>query len=97
MPQIKVLRSLQPLIPKFLGYQNENLQKLKMALDSGNYVQAQTIGHIIKGASGGYGFDELSRIGKKIESAAKAQEASLLADCIREFQFHLENISIDFV
>ncbi len=62
---------LEDLIPGFLGNQSRDAEKIKGLIDSGDYESIQRMGHSMRGSGGGYGFDEITNIGARIEQAAK--------------------------
>lgn len=63
---------IQDLIPGFLKNRSKDLQEIRLLIQAGSFEKIRTLGHIMKGASSGYGFPEISEIGAKIEAAAKA-------------------------
>ena len=64
------------LIPKYLDRLHCELGKLQDAIPTRDYETLRDIGHKIKGSGGGYGFDYISEIGRKLEGFAKAQDLS---------------------
>ena len=67
---------LEDLIPGFLNNQDRDAEKIKVLLGSGDYESIQRMGHSMRGSGGGYGFDEISEIGTRIEQAAKDRDKS---------------------
>ena len=65
---------LEDLIPGFLGNQSRDAEKIKGLIDSGDYESIQRMGHSMRGSGGGYGFDEITNIGARIEQAAKDRD-----------------------
>lgn len=61
---------LEEIIPMFFENTQEDIQTLQGALDKADYETVKRLGHSIKGASLGYGFDEMGRLGLAIENAA---------------------------
>lgn len=91
---VEVAETLRKLIPKFLKYQEENISLIQKSLEISNYHEIARIGHIIKGASGSYGFSELTKMGNEIELAAKSQKLDLIKNLVEEYQDYLKNIKI---
>jgi HPt (histidine-containing phosphotransfer) domain-containing protein len=60
------------LIPFFLESRQKEIVNIRECVANSDLKEAQRLGHGMKGAGGGYGFQEISRIGKSIEDAAKA-------------------------
>lgn len=62
---------LEDLIPGFLENQKRDAARIRELLGSDDYENIQRLGHSMKGSGGGYGFDEITNIGMRIEQAAK--------------------------
>ncbi|MFQ5863997.1 MAG: Hpt domain-containing protein [bacterium] len=62
---------LEDLIPGFLKNRYGDVEVIKKLLKEEDLAEIQRLGHSMKGSGGGYGFDEISEIGKGIEEAAK--------------------------
>ena len=95
--KVQVDEDLEDLIPGFLENRNTDVNKLKTALDSGNFADLTSIGHSLKGVGGGYGFDQMSELGAAIESAAKAEDADTVRDKINLLEDYLQRVEIEYV
>jgi len=62
---------LEDLIPMFLENRHKDVDDIRRLLREGNMGEIRRLGHSMKGSGGGYGFDEISEIGRGIEEAAK--------------------------
>ena len=69
---------LEELIPGFLGNRANDVGAIRAHLDSGDYDAIRILGHSMKGAGGGYGFDRITELGAVIESAAAAGDADAI-------------------
>ncbi len=67
---VRISNELRGLIPRFLANRRDELKRLRVAVRQGDFEEARRIGHTLKGAGGGYGFDEITRIGTVIERHA---------------------------
>jgi signal transduction histidine kinase/FixJ family two-component response regulator len=67
------------LVPRFIEVCLQGCAELRQALAEERWAAAGTIGHTLRGAGGGYGFDEVTRIGKAIQEAAEARDRSGLS------------------
>jgi len=94
---IAVDSGLRPLMPKFLERRTLELAQMKEALVTGDIALLERIGHILRGSSGGYGFDRLGEIGTRIEAAAKARDAALLVQLVAEVEDHLGRVRVRYV
>ncbi len=62
---------LEDLIPMFLKNRHKDVDDIRRLLREGNMGEIRRLGHSMKGSGGGYGFDEISEIGRGMEEAAK--------------------------
>ena len=62
---------LEDLIPMFLENRRRDIDDIKRLLREGNMGEIRRLGHSMKGSGGGYGFGEISEIGRDMEEAAK--------------------------
>jgi len=76
---VQVAGELRDLIPRFLANRRVEVEQLRDAIARSDREAARRIGHGLKGVGGGYGFDEISRIGGEIERSARAGGDELAA------------------
>jgi len=76
---VRVSEELRHLIPRFLANRRLDLEQFRAAAASSDFEAARRIGHNLKGAGGGYGFDEITRLGAEIERRARAADPSVWA------------------
>jgi len=93
---VEVDKDIEELIPEFLELTRKDVVNIAAALEKGDHELARRIGHSVKGASGGYGFDELGRIGARIEQAAKTQDAEAMGVHVREFASYMDRLEVVF-
>ena len=62
---------LEDLIPMSLDNRHRDVDDIRRLLREGNMGEIRRLGHSMKGSGGGYGFDEISEIGRDMEEAAK--------------------------
>jgi len=91
---IRVDADLLDLIPGFLGNRRRDSKVLKEALQKGDYQTIETLGHQMKGAGSGYGFDGISSIGQSIESAAKEKDSATIEKSIHDLVIYLDRIDV---
>jgi DNA-binding response OmpR family regulator len=63
------------LVPAFLARRREDVATLREAVSSGDLEPARLIGHRLAGSASGYGFPEMGKLGREIESAALRRDA----------------------
>jgi HPt (histidine-containing phosphotransfer) domain-containing protein len=93
--QVQVSRELRDLIPRFLANRRVDIAQLDDAVARGDLEAARGIGHSLRGAGGGYGFDEITRLGAEIEACAKAGGDGLPA-LVRELAEYLDSVEVTF-
>jgi HPt (histidine-containing phosphotransfer) domain-containing protein len=91
---VRVAGELRDLIPRFMANRRNEIARLRLAVAQGDFGEARRIGHILKGAGGGYGFDEITRIGADIERHAALGED--VRGLVEELAEYLELVEITF-
>jgi len=86
---------LRDLVPRFLANRRLDVEQLRDAAAQRDFEQARRIGHVLKGAGGGYGFDEITRIGAEIETLAKDSDERFAA-LVGELADYLDRVDVTF-
>jgi len=76
---IRVDPELQPIVPKYLANRARDCDSIREQAANSAFAEAKRLGHNMKGTGGGYGFEEVSRLGAAIEAAAEGESARILA------------------
>jgi len=76
--------------PAFLSNRSQDLEKIRAALNTGDFAVIQKIAHNCKGIGKGYGFPRISEIGAWLEKAAKAQDGQEIAVAVGDFESYLK-------
>ncbi len=79
------------LIKQYIEYVRTSIPEIREKLHDGEYYDVMKFGHNIKGSGGGYGFMDLSDMGKDLEIAAKDENSS---DC-EQYLDQIENFIKD--
>lgn len=85
---------LADLVPGFLNNRRRDVEKLRVLLGADGFADIRLIGHSMKGAGGGYGFDPITDIGAAIENAALAQDASVIREGIERLADYLARVDV---
>lgn len=87
---------LADLIPGFLDNRRRDVATLQVLAAAGGFAEIRRLGHSMKGAGGGYGFDAISDIGGAIEHAALAADAAGIVQQIERLADYLARIDLVF-
>jgi CheY-like chemotaxis protein len=90
--EIRLDKSILPLVPAYLEDRKEDLQKIKQALSKKNFSAIEDLGHKMKGSGKCYGFAKISMLGHRIEFFAKEQNASEIEESVGQMQEYLSNL-----
>lgn len=85
---------LEDLIPDFLDHRNQDVERIRNLLEQGDLREIQRLGHSMKGAGGGYGFDKITEIGRGIEEAAKTGDKNKIEKLNADLARYLSEIEI---
>ncbi len=93
---VHIEEDLEELIPGFLEHRREDVLSITRALDAGDFENIMIIGHSMKGAGGGYGFDRITELGRYIEDAAKGTDKEKIMQSNLELADYLDRIVIKY-
>lgn len=93
---VQIDPELEDLIPGFLSNRRKDVIKMQAALAAGDYETIQSLGHSMKGAGGGYGFDRITDIGLNLETAAREKDSQKLQEQIRNLSHYLEHVEVRY-
>jgi len=79
----------QKLIRQYLKYLQKELAGIKDKIQKKNFKDIRKFGHNLKGTGGGYGFDEFTNLGDKINLAAHEEDIPLIESFLSEFELEL--------
>ncbi|HOE17704.1 MAG TPA: Hpt domain-containing protein [Syntrophorhabdaceae bacterium] len=91
---ITIDKDLEDLIPGYIENRRRDIASIEAALRKNDFETIRVLGHSMKGSGGGYGFDKITEIGKRIEEAAKVMETGEINRQIAALSEYLSNINI---
>ena len=91
---VRVDAELAEIIPAFLKNRDTDIQLMHEALKTGDYEIIRTTGHGMKGAGAGFGFEPITEMGARIETAAKGKDWESIQKIISELENYLQNIEV---
>ena len=94
---VEIDPDLEDLIPGFLENRRNDVESIKQHIDSGDLDAIRLLGHSMKGAGGGYGFDRITEIGDAIEVAAVAGDVAAIQssnDALTDYLARVEPVFV---
>ena len=91
---IHVDPDIAELIPGFLENRRKDIAAMLDAVQQGDFESVQVLGHSMKGAGGGYGFDAITEIGAALEQAAKQRNAVEIRNRVHELSRYLDQVEV---
>jgi HPt (histidine-containing phosphotransfer) domain-containing protein len=85
---------IRDLIPEYLENRRRDVAEILSALDRGDFETTRSLGHKMKGSGGGYGFDEITDIGRACEEASRRAEPEEIRKQAVRLQRYLDNVVI---
>ena len=85
---VRVDPDLHELVPDFLRNRRDDVRVLRDALAAADWETIRRLGHRMTGSGGGYGFDAISELGQRLETAARAhdeRDARQSTDALAEY------------
>jgi len=93
---IRLDSELQAIVPKYLANREKDCASLREQAASGAFADAKRLGHNMKGTGGGYGFEEVSRLGDLIELASVAGDTSRILALADELADYLSRVAVSY-
>ena len=90
-------KDLEEIVPAFLDGRKKDIETIKKFVLEKNFEELRSVGHKLKGTAGSYGFMALSKLGAKIEDAAKTSKIEELKKLSSEYENHINQIQVKFV
>ncbi len=94
---VNVDSTIKDLIPGFLENRQEDIKSIYDALKKEDYETIRILGHSMKGAGGGYGFDEITDIGRLIEESAEGKNQEEIKKWVIDLTNYLDRVEIVYV
>jgi HPt (histidine-containing phosphotransfer) domain-containing protein len=89
---VRVNLDVADLLPGFVANCVRHASELRHAVHGADWTAAQAIAHSLHGAGGGYGLDEVSRLGREMETAAQLGDAVTLGGLAEQLEDYLARV-----
>lgn len=91
---VHVDEDLEDLIPGFLNNRRKDIEAMRSALKEGDFEKIRSLGHSMKGAGGGYGFDLITDIGRDLEISAREGDVEKINQKVDTLARFLESVEV---
>lgn len=85
---------LEDIIPQFMENTRKDISTIACALSENDLETIRRIGHSMKSYGIGYGFDEISAMGKVIEEAALKNNVSTVHEFTGKLANYLDKVTV---
>ena len=92
--EVKIDPDLEDMVPVFLENRGKDVGRLSELVEVPDFAEIRLIGHSMKGAGGGYGFDAITDIGSAIEEAALKEDSATIRSNIDRLRDYLSCIDV---
>ena len=92
--QVHVAPEMSELIPFLMDAMQKDLELMKKALAQKDFPTLRRFGHSHKGFGSTYGFDYISIVGQRIQSASDSRDIDEIADLLIALGNYLERVDI---
>ncbi len=96
----KLIMTVDPqiaaLVPRFLANRAADVDNIRAALAGADFEAIRVSAHGMKGAGGGYGFPEISRLGAALEEGARQRDAAAITALVASLEEYLGRIEVKY-
>jgi len=85
---------LEDIIPVFLKNRQKDIAAISDALEKDDFEDIRIRGHSMKGVGSGYGFDEITEIGRDLEIAAKEKDKAAATELLARLTDYMERVEV---
>ena len=91
---IQVNPRIGDIVDSYLEHRNQDVASLLDALDRGEFDHIRHLAHDLVGTGGSFGFEDLSLIGRSLESAALNRETDEIKLLVEDLAVYLSRVEI---
>ena len=92
---VRISKDLEDLVATYLSNRRGDVLVIAKALESNDRDTIRALGHDLKGSGAGYGFSQITEIGRRLEAAAKEPdltEVHTLMSTLSDYVDHVETV-----
>ena len=91
---IQVNPRIGDIVDSYLEHRNQDVESLLEALDRGEFDTIKHLAHDLVGTGGSFGFEDMSLIGRSLESAAENKETAEIKLLVEDLAEYLCNVQV---
>jgi PAS domain S-box-containing protein len=91
---IRVPEGLEELVPPYLASRREEVRELKRLLAAGDFESLSGLAHNLKGSGESYGFSDLTRLGRALESSSKDADGAAVQGLLEQLDDYLSRVQL---
>ncbi|MDP2158699.1 MAG: response regulator, partial [Nitrospirota bacterium] len=91
---VEIDPDIAELVPRFLRNRKKDTAQISELLAEGNFGDIRVLGHSMAGSAGGYGFPEIGKMGKAIETAALGSQTEDIKKANSMLREYLETVIV---
>lgn len=93
-PSVSIDQELKEIIPQYLENRKREIELIKKALGTNDFVTLESIGHRLAGSAKSYGFNKLTEIGLNIQEDARKKSNEGIHHSLQLLEEYLGNLSV---
>ncbi|MBF0466576.1 MAG: Hpt domain-containing protein [Nitrospirae bacterium] len=91
---VEVEEDLTDLMPRYMEHRRKDIKAIHKAMEESDFEAIRGMGHSMKGSGGGFGCDEITDIGDRMEIAAKEKNSGLIMELTHQLSSYLDRVRV---
>jgi len=91
---VQVDPRIRDIIERYLAHRGRDETEMLNALDRGQFEHISHVAHDLVGTGGSFGFEDLSKIGRSLESAAANRQTEEIKQLVEELAEYLSRVEV---
>ncbi|MBF0426234.1 MAG: Hpt domain-containing protein [Magnetococcales bacterium] len=91
---VHIDKDLEEIVPGYVQNRWRDVEAMRLAVANKDMESLRVMGHRMKGSGAGYGFDAITEIGRKLESAARDGQIEEITREIDALVAYLQRVDI---
>ncbi|MBF0519665.1 MAG: Hpt domain-containing protein [Nitrospirae bacterium] len=91
---VTVEEEIIDLIPRYLEHRRKDIKAINKAVEDSDFESIRLLGHSMKGSGGGFGCDEITDIGDRMEIAAKEKNSDVIMELTHQLSSYLDRVRV---